>query len=156
MHSEGVKIWVLEMLCKRLQGISKRCPTPPSAAEGAVFQSARGFGPRSPLLDPPLVNGAQFKRKTAFVVFPMLKQGVSNPGFIHGLTQSTFCMGWTRAGLGLTWACHTRAHAGWAEGGQAQLQPKYLGLPTLLLGRARLGMPKQLIGLATAGACPSK
>ena len=54
MHSEHVKIWVLEILCRRLQIISKRCPTPPSAAEGAVFQSDRGFGPRSPLLDPPL------------------------------------------------------------------------------------------------------
>ena len=59
--------------------------------------------------------------------------------------QSTFCMGWTRARLGLTWACHTRAYAGWAEGGQAQLQPKYLGLPTFLLGRAQWG---------TNRACP--
>ena len=63
--------------------------------------------------------------------------------------QSTFCMGWTRAGLGMTWSCHTRAQAGWAEGGQAQVQPKYL------LGSVLLGMFKQLIGLATAGTCLS-
>ena len=74
---------------------------------------------------------------------------------VKGHAQLTFCMGWTCAELELTWACHTRAHDGWAEGGQAQVHPKYLGLPTFLLGRARLGLPKQLIGLATAGACPS-
>ena len=43
------------------------------------------------------------------------------PAFPHRClaTQSTFCMGWTRVGLGLTWACHTCAQAGWAEGRQA-------------------------------------
>ena len=53
---------------------------------------------------------------------------------LHGLDSS-------RTLADLDKACHTRAQAGWAEGGQAQVQPKYLGLPTFLLGRARLGLP---------------
>ena len=62
-------------------------------------------------------------------------------------TLPTFCMG-------RTWVCHTTAQAGWAEGGQAQVQLTYLGSPTFLPGRARLGTAKHLIGLATAGVCP--
>ena len=58
-------------------------------------------------------------------------------------------MGWTRAGLEQTWTCHTTAQSGWA-GGQAQVQPRYLSLPTFLLVRAQFGMPKKLIDLATA------
>ena len=59
-------------------------------------------------------------------------------------------MGWTRAGLEQL-ACHTTAQSGWAEDEQAQVQPTYLGLPTLLPGRAHFGMPKKLIDLARAG-----
>ena len=39
------------MICRhlrRMQILSKRRPPPPKMADGAVFQSARGFGPRSP------------------------------------------------------------------------------------------------------------
>ena len=63
--------------------------------------------------------------------------------FFYLQYQSTFCMCWVRA-LGLTWSCHTRARAGWAEGGHAQCSPstcwgvsdwacssKWLGSPQL-------------------------
>ena len=70
--------------------------------------------------------------------------------------QSAFCMGWTRAVLGTTWTCHASAQAGWTEGGQVQVGTAHLlGLASFLLGRARLNMPKQLIGLATARVCSS-
>ena len=56
-------------------------------------------------------------------------------------------MSWARAVLGQTWTYHTTAQCGWAEGGQAQVQPTYLGLPTFLLVRVLFGMPKKLIEL---------
>ena len=66
-----------------------------------------------------------------------------NPvNIMHGMDS-----GWTRADLSLP---HSGPSHGWAEGGKAQVHPKYLGLPTFLLGRARLGMSQQLIEFATA------
>ena len=49
-YDQGVIIWLLEMICRRisrLQILSKHSPPSPSAAKGAVFQSAGRFGPRS-------------------------------------------------------------------------------------------------------------
>ena len=63
------------------------------------------------------------------------------------------------AGLGLDLGrltCHITVQSVRAEGGQTQVQLTYLGLPTLLLGRAQFGMPKKLIDLATAGVPMSK
>ena len=75
---------------------------------------------------------------------------------VFDLPKSNPCQHSALAGLGpdlgrLT--CHTAVKSGRAEGGQVQVQPTYLGLPTLLIGRAQFGMPKKLIDLATAGVC---
>ena len=76
--------------------------------------------------------------------------------------------------LGRTWACHstaqasgtaqsticpTRGWAAWAGLGLATAQPKLVVQRPrgwAQLGHARLGMPKQLIGLATDWSSPSK
>ena len=75
------------------------------------------------------------------------------------VSHATFCMGWTGADFGTTQICHTAAQAGWAQGGQAQVLPCRMlpvpGITNSLLGRARFGIPKKLIGLATGGVCPS-
>ena len=67
---------------------------------------------------------------------------------LHGLDS-----GWTRADLGLPHLCPSWLGIGWAGPSAAQV----LGLAHLLAGACPIdwNMPKQLIGLATAGACPS-
>ena len=71
---------------------------------------------------------------------------------LHGLDMS-----WTWADLCLPHSCLSWLGRGLASQDLSQVQPKHLGLPmpTSLLGCAQLGMPKQLIGLATAETCPS-
>ena len=83
-----------------------------------IFLSAYSGRPDEFLTPPDYCLLSKLITSVIFVVITLgFKEDNDHQTSFLTYSQPTFCVGWTRAGLGLTWVCHTHAHAGWADGG---------------------------------------